>query len=702
MARVLFLKLLFTLGVMTTLFAQKDSGYIRLPLIIPGNGVVLDKGWKFHKGDDADWSKPDFDDKQWQRIDPTQDVYDLAQLKESGIGWFRLRLKVDSAILKKSLALMIEQTGASEIYLNGNLIYTLGNVSSDQGEIKTFDPFGSPVALQFGSGAFQVLAIRYAYKKYIPYFIFAGRVNYCFKATVNNTNQAIGNNERSIPAFAPDLLKTGIFFILLILHFVLYVFYPQKKANLFFSLFAMAALITNIMYISAINLHDTELKMYLLWFTIIFFNLYHLLFLKALYVIVSYKKNLVYLILLGCFLLSIPLYFWPYHLGWVFGFVILPNLILIECARISFLAMKRRQKGAIILAVGAIVFFIFYFSFYIVEYIVPSDYLTGTFYDLTYNIGVISLPVATSIFLAFESAFTNRSLEVQLREVQKLSEQIVAREQEKQQILTHQNRLLEEEVTERTAKLTLQQTELKNTLEDLKKAQAQLIQSEKEKLRAHHDREVHELEAKALRAQMNPHFIFNCMNSIKSLVQKNEDEKAVIYLTTFSKLLRTILQNSDQREISLYDEIETCKLYTQLESMRFGNKFSYHFTVDESIDMKSITVPALIIQPFIENAIWHGIMPKEEGGTLTVSVTKNGDAVLCIIEDDGIGRETSKQNKFKGEPSTHQSKGVHLTQSRIDLDNTLNQRNASVEIIDKISGAGETGGTKVILIFSGE
>jgi sensor histidine kinase YesM len=133
--------------------------------------------------------------------------------------------------------------------------------------------------------------------------------------------------------------------------------------------------------------------------------------------------------------------------------------------------------------------------------------------------------------------------------------------------------------------------------------------------------------------------------------------------------------------------------------MRFGKKFSYHFNIDESIDIKSMQVPALIIQPFIENAIWHGIMPKEEGGTLTISITKKEDAIYCIIEDDGIGREMSKQNKFKGEPSTHQSKGVHLTQSRLDLNNVLNQRNASIEIIDKKNVVGNATGTKVVLMF---
>ncbi len=217
--------------------------------------------------------------------------------------------------------------------------------------------------------------------------------------------------------------------------------------------------------------------------------------------------------------------------------------------------------------------------------------------------------------------------------------------------------------------------------------------------KSQHEKELMELEAKALRAQMNPHFIFNCMNSIKSLIQRNEQDKAVIYLTTFSKLIRTIFQNSDKRDISLYDELETCRLYTQLESMRFGNKFNYAFHIDETLDLKSVMVPALIIQPFIENAIWHGIMPKEGGGKATVSVDKVDEAIRCVISDTGIGRKISRQNKFKVETSSHQSKGVHLTQVRLDLDNLLNERNATVETIDEKNENDIPSGTTVIIVF---
>jgi len=211
-----------------------------------------------------------------------------------------------------------------------------------------------------------------------------------------------------------------------------------------------------------------------------------------------------------------------------------------------------------------------------------------------------------------------------------------------------------------------------------------------------HGKELLELEAKALRAQMNPHFIFNSLNSIKSLIQQNENEKSVTYLTTFSKLIRTLLNNADKKEISLYDEIETCKLYLQLEAMRFDTKFSYAVDVDNDIDLKSIQVPALIIQPFIENAIWHGIMPRNSTGHVSLNVIRKNGSIQVAIDDDGIGREASAQNRSASN-LTHQSKGVNLTQSRLELNNLLQQRQAKLEVIDKKDEHGTATGTTVII-----
>ncbi len=222
--------------------------------------------------------------------------------------------------------------------------------------------------------------------------------------------------------------------------------------------------------------------------------------------------------------------------------------------------------------------------------------------------------------------------------------------------------------------------------------------SKRERLKARYEKEAVELEAKALRAQMNPHFVFNSLNSIKALINKNENEKATGYLSTFSKLIRTLFQNTDKREVSLFEELETCRLYTQLEKMRFGEKVEFIFDVDQNIDLKNIKVPALILQPFIENAIWHGLMQKENGGRVIVSVQEIDGAVECIIDDDGIGRELSKKYKA-GNETIHQSKGIGLTQSRLELDKLLNEREDTIQILDKKGINGNAEGTKVIITF---
>ena len=225
-----------------------------------------------------------------------------------------------------------------------------------------------------------------------------------------------------------------------------------------------------------------------------------------------------------------------------------------------------------------------------------------------------------------------------------------------------------------------------------------LEQKESEKLKTKYEKELLELEAKALRAQMNPHFVFNSLNSIKSLINKNENAHAADYLTTFSKLIRTLFQNSDKREVTLHEELETCRFYTQIEKMRFGDKVDFKFAIDPSIDLKDVKVPALILQPFIENAIWHGLVPHESGGTVLVSVKAKNGIIECTIDDDGIGRALSKQYKSQVE-TAHQSKGIGLTQSRLELDKLLNNREDAIHIIDKVDPAGEPAGTTVVLTF---
>lgn len=172
-----------------------------------------------------------------------------------------------------------------------------------------------------------------------------------------------------------------------------------------------------------------------------------------------------------------------------------------------------------------------------------------------------------------------------------------------------------------------------------------------------------EIESESLRAQMNPHFIFNALNSIKSYIIKNEKEKAADYLTTFSELIRAVLRNSTDREISLQSELEALSLYLQIENLRLNEKFEYDIIIDQEVDASIVAIPPLIIQPFVENSIWHGFINKKSDCTLTVNVQRNRDQVVIIVQDNGIGREASRAIEKRRERK--RSYGIAITKTRL-------------------------------------
>ena len=206
-----------------------------------------------------------------------------------------------------------------------------------------------------------------------------------------------------------------------------------------------------------------------------------------------------------------------------------------------------------------------------------------------------------------------------------------------------------------------------------------------------------EVEMQALRAQMNPHFIFNCLNSINRYIVKSDQTTASFYLTKFAKLIRLILDNSNSKNVILTNELEALKLYIEMEALRFDKKFTYNIQVEKNIGTDCIEVPPLIIQPYVENAIWHGLLHKESNGHLNIDVSLTDDSMLqCVIEDNGIGRERAKELKSKTATS-RKSLGMQLTENRLSLLNKHAKLNASVEIIDMMNGDGKAKGTKVVL-----
>lgn len=228
------------------------------------------------------------------------------------------------------------------------------------------------------------------------------------------------------------------------------------------------------------------------------------------------------------------------------------------------------------------------------------------------------------------------------------------------------------------------------------KFRLQLERSEKEKQLANLKRKTTELEMQALRAQMNPHFIFNSLNSINRFILQNNKVQASEYLTKFSKLIRLILQNSQASLIPLESELESLQLYLELEALRFDNHFAFKITVDPDLDISSIKVPPLIIQPYAENAIWHGLMHKEETGNLEIELFEQDNVLCCKIVDDGIGRKKASELKSKS-ASTHKSMGMRITSDRIAMLQQKRQTDTYILINDLVLPDGNAGGTEVIL-----
>ncbi len=205
----------------------------------------------------------------------------------------------------------------------------------------------------------------------------------------------------------------------------------------------------------------------------------------------------------------------------------------------------------------------------------------------------------------------------------------------------------------------------------------------------------------ALRSQMNPHFLFNGLNSIKSFVISNQPRAAGDYLSKFARLIRLILENSKESMIPLSQELETLELYLKMESLRFADKFDYSITVAEHLDTRAIYVPPTLVQPYVENAIWHGLLHREgTGGKLTISITKlDNNRTQLTIEDNGIGREAAEQHKRLA-PTRHRSMGMQITADRIAMLSEMYGFEAEVRVIDLFDQEEQASGTRVTIAFT--
>lgn len=210
------------------------------------------------------------------------------------------------------------------------------------------------------------------------------------------------------------------------------------------------------------------------------------------------------------------------------------------------------------------------------------------------------------------------------------------------------------------------------------------------------ERRVLEYQLQALRAQMNPHFLFNALNSILSFVVRRDVESAQQYLTAFSSLVRNTLESVHRDSVSLADELDSLRLYLTLESLRFGDRFDVAIDVADDVDPHQTEIPPMIIQPYVENALRHGLAHRPDGGRIEVRISRAGDALVCSIADNGVGRAESIAIQ-KGELRRHRLHGMSLTANRLEALGRLHRQRYHVEVTDLHDADGTATGTRVDL-----
>ena len=564
---------------------------------------------------------------------------------------------------------MIWQAGASEIYLDGKLIHQLGKLTGDTPAIKALNPAGKPISFPISLPRHHVLAVRYALQPNLSYTTIFGYQNRGFKAVINTMERSIDQYHQA-NNFERSSFRIGINFILAIIYLSFYLFYPVQRANLYISVFGFfQTCVWSIeLYIRFEPRVERQYLLHLIEFNLAVFAT--VLILWAIYSVLEQPKDWVFKALFilggGCMVAGTFIYGW----GWVLYSVFFVHLTNIAFVRIAIKSVKHQRKGAWIILGGSIVFLICWalFSLGLLGYIPPLPI------DL-FSIAQLSIPVTVALYMGYKSAITHRSLHHQLTEVERLS-------QEKQQLLAMQNAMLERQLVQQTNEVMLER---------------QLEEQRVSQLRSNFERRVAEAEMTGLRSQMNPHFIFNCLNSIKLYATENDSEKASEYLTKFSRLIRMVLENSRSERVTLQNELDMLQLYADMEIMRFKQKLSFSVAVEPGIDAQFIEIPPLLLQPYVENAIWHGLMHKPAGGAVRVRVCQPQENRLQLtITDDGVGRARAAEIRSKS-ASHRKSFGLKMTSERIALVNQLYQTHTQVIINDLVDTDGRPAGTEVVL-----
>ncbi len=654
--------ILLSLVTITNSFSQNSNDSVFHLDSISLQGIVLDKGWKFQAGDELKWAQPEFNDGSWETIDPTSDIHTIPQL-QNNMAWLRLRFSVDTNLLQYQLALIIQQSVASEIYLNGKLIHRFGQISSEAAKIEPFDPLWQPVSFPLTIAPMHVLAIRMAIKPGIRYTTLFETYNPVVSITVNKLEKAIPfYTSLRVTLERFEVFLMGISVMLFILHFAFFLVYRSRKPSLYLAGFALVYLAGNVIQLNFFILeHDVSNRFLLGNLSFALFLIAEFNLMLAIYSLFERKKDLVFWIGVFYIIPALILNAFPYGWGWRLGGPILEIFFHLAIIRVASMAVFKRKRSSLIIAAGGVASLIFFILFI----------SQGTFYNnsfvgsltgkrmFCYIMFQLSIPIATSIYLGLDFAYINRALAQKLSEVESLSQRNIAHEQEKQQILSTQNETLEKQVHERTEALT-------RSLENLQTTQSQLIQSEKMA-------SLGELTAGIAHEIQNPlNFINNFSEVNTELIAEMKEEidkgnieeiKAISHdleeneqkINHHGKradaIVKGMLQHSrvstGQKELTDINSLADEYLRLSYHGFRAKDK-AFNATLqtnfDESISKISIVPQDIgrVLLNLFSNA-FYAVNEKKRLHTngyeplITVSTKKENNKAIIVVRDNGIG-----------------------------------------------------------------
>ena len=497
--------------------------------------------------------------------------------------------------------------------------------------------------------------------------------------------------DRELWGISISVFFQGAVWIMMLYMFLLYFQNNRDRTYLYYGLYMLCGMYYMLQKIGGDGpffflFSDNAIVRHLLnepiqWLIYIFYNLFVMSFLeiekhsKKLYKMLK-VINISYLVYLVCELTFMLFTFDKVTQGYLF---VISKIVVVLVAVFIIIQVVRKVRTALVpyIVVGSTFFLLFTLTSML--YSLGLSWLPKT---NLYPINFMQIGIMLEM-LCFSLGLGKRIFLV-AREKEKLQKAYIDQLVRNEEIIQISNQELSVQVNARTSEILDKTRELERERE--------------EKIMAKYEKQLTESEMSALRLQMNPHFIFNALNSIRYYILKEDSEKASDYITSFSKLLRMILQHSKQTSVKLSEELEALKLYLEFERQRFEEKFEFTINISDDIQPEVLNIQPMIIQPFLENSIWHGIMHMDESGHLLVDISlHNRNNLKVVIEDNGIGREESRKIKGEQQSQTYKSMGMQITRDRLKLMEKLQHGETGYEVEDLVDDEGISKGTRVII-----